>query len=226
MTNAVETRNVSKAFTSGVETIQAVDDVSLAVRAGEFVCLLGASGSGKTTLLNLLAGLDVADCGTISVAGVVVSGTSDAGLAALRLHTVGVVFQDNNLIDEFTARENVALPLEVLGMERAAANRQAQAALDRVDLRELGDRFPRQLSGGQRQRVGIARALVGDRSVLLADEPTGALDSKNSRKLFELLQRLSAEGSTVLTVTHDPLCFDYADRLLEMTDGQLNPRTR
>ncbi|MBB5958621.1 putative ABC transport system ATP-binding protein [Saccharothrix tamanrassetensis] len=217
---------VSRSFVSAAETVRAVRDADLTAHQGEFVCVFGASGSGKSTLINLIAGLDTADAGRILV------GQADLGLlgesrrARLRLETIGVVFQDHNLIEEFTALENVALPLEALGVGRRAALRQASAQLARVGLGGLGDRVPSRMSGGQRQRVGIARALVGERRVLLADEPTGALDSRSSRELFELIRVLCDQGSLAVVCSHDERCQELADTVYEMVDGRPIVRER
>lgn len=213
---------VRRAFVTPAETVQAVRDVTFSAQDGEFVCIHGASGSGKSTLLNLLAGLDVADGGTIQVAGTDVGTLDEGGRARLRLETIGVVFQDHQLIDEFTAWENVALPLEVRGVSGTKAKAEALAELERVGLAGLEDRLPSQLSGGQRQRVGIARALIGQRRVLLADEPTGALDSTNSRALFALIRTLCDQGTLAVVCSHDVMCQEFADSVYEMTDGHLS----
>lgn len=217
----VTLEGASKRFTMGAETIWAVRDATMTADAGEFVCLFGASGSGKTTLLNLLAGLDLPDEGSVLVEAVDVGRLDEARRAQLRLETVGVVFQDHNLIDEFTAEENVALPLEVLGVGHEHALHRAGTQLERVGLAGLEQRLPAQLSGGQRQRVGIARALVGNRRVLLADEPTGALDTANSRSLFTLLRDLADQGALVIVCSHDPTCREFADTVYEMVDGRI-----
>ncbi|MBA3310898.1 MAG: ABC transporter ATP-binding protein [Nocardioidaceae bacterium] len=214
-------RGVSRSFVSSGETVSAVQDVSLAADAGEMVCVFGASGSGKTTLLNLIAGLDTADSGTVHIADVEVGSLTESERARHRLETVGVVFQEHQLIDEFTARENVALPLEVRGLPVGKAARQADIELERVGIRHLADRMPSQMSGGQRQRVGIARALAGQRRVLLADEPTGALDSTNSRALFALIRDLCRQGTLAVVCSHDAMCREFADTVYEMIDGQL-----
>lgn len=218
---AIELTDVSRSFRSGTDSVRAVDSVSLTVRFGEFACVLGASGSGKTTLLNLVGGLDDADQGEIVVAGHDLGGLSERERTRLRRDDVGVVFQDHNLIEEFTALENVALPLEAAGVDPREAADQAEAALDLVGLVSLAGRLPARLSGGQRQRVGIARALVGNRRILLADEPTGSLDSTNSRSLFGLLQHLCGRGVCVLLATHDPLSKEYVHTVYEMNDGAL-----
>jgi len=189
--------------------------------AGEFVCVFGASGSGKSTLMNLLAGLDLPDSGEIRVGGRDVGRLDESGRARLRLETVGVVFQDHNLLEELTAAENVALPSEASGADPEAAREEAVRQLARVGLSGLEGRYPHQLSGGQRQRVGIARALTGQRAILLADEPTGSLDSAASTDLFALIRTLCDEGLLAIVFSHDHDCRRFADTLYEMTDGRL-----
>lgn len=208
-------------FTTSAETVHAVNGVDLDIPEGQFVGLLGASGSGKTTLINVLAALENATAGTVVVGGHDLGALEPAEKARLRREDVGVVFQDNNLIQEFTARENVALPLIVGGMKRREADAEAGEMLHAVGLDGLEDRLPRKLSGGQQQRVGIARALVGGRRVLLADEPTGALDSENSRAILGLFADLSGEGVTVVIATHDGLIEEFADRIIVLRDGRL-----
>ncbi len=212
---------VSRTFVSDAETVWAVRDVALTLPTGTFAAVHGASGSGKSTLLNLIAGLDTATSGRIQVCGQDVGTLDEDRRSRLRLQQVGVVFQDHNLVEEFTAVENVMLPLEVLGRRLPDARREAAATLRRVGLDGLGDRFPAQLSGGQRQRVGVARALVGDRRILLADEPTGSLDSAASRALFALFRSLIQDGVTVVVATHDMSSLEFADQVFEMSDGRL-----
>jgi putative ABC transport system ATP-binding protein len=176
--NAVEMRDVHRVHGRGQTAVHALRGVSLAVRPGELVAVMGQSGSGKSTLLNLCGGLDAPSRGSVLVDGVDLTTQSRRGLAALRRRRIGYVFQELNLIGSLTALENVALPLELDGRSIRAARRLALAALGDVDLADLAGRFPDQLSGGQQQRVAIARALVGDRRLVLADEPTGALDTQ------------------------------------------------
>lgn len=221
MNSTVVLRGVSKRFDTPAEQVVALADVSMVVNKGDFICVYGRSGSGKTTLLNVIAGLEVADAGTVSVAGMSMDGADGEARAGVRLRTMGVVFQDDNLLAELTASENIELPLQALGLEPAQARADALKALTQVGIGDLGDRLPPEMSGGQRQRVGIARALTGGRSLILADEPTGSLDSVTSRELFELLGRLSSGGSTVVVVTHDPLAREYATRVMTMRDGVL-----
>lgn len=208
-------------FVTPVETVHAVNGLDVSLAEGEFVGLLGASGSGKTTLVNVLAGLENATAGVVTVAGHDMGALSSTERARLRREDVGVVFQDNNLIQEFTARENVALPLIMGGVRRRDAHTAADDMLGVLGLEGLEGRAPRQLSGGQQQRVGIARALVGGRRVLLADEPTGALDTENSRAIFGLFAELASTGVTVVVATHDSLIEEYADRILVLRDGRL-----
>lgn len=214
-------KDVTLSYRSNVETVTALETVTLRVLAGEFVAVFGASGSGKTTLLNVIAGLQVPDSGDVQVGEHEVQHLTESERAQMRLVDVGVVFQDDNLIPEFSALENVMLPLRARGWSATAAVELAQEYLVKVGLDGLGRRMPAQLSGGQKQRVGIARALVGGRRVLLADEPTGALDSETSRAVFELLGELAEQGVAVVVATHDPLVLEYAGRIVTVRDGQV-----
>jgi putative ABC transport system ATP-binding protein len=218
----IELRDVCVTFHDANEAVRAAARVTLSVERGEFVLLGGASGSGKSTLLNVIAGLQPFDSGEAVVAGVDLAIASETELASLRLERVGVVFQENNLIREFSASENVQLPLRARGYSAAEASAEAGIMLNIVGLGELGRRLPVQLSGGQRQRVGIARALVGGRSVLVADEPTGALDTTNSVAIFELLRGFADEGVCVLVASHDPAAESFADRVVHMRDGTVS----
>jgi putative ABC transport system ATP-binding protein len=221
-TPLVRVRGVSKVYESPVETIWAARNIDFTARAGQFVCIFGASGSGKSTFLNILSGLDVADHGDVEVDGVAVHAATESVRADLRLRSIGMVFQDHQLIDEFTAVENVALPLEAVGTAPVPAAAQAREELRRVGLDGLEDRLPVHMSGGQRQRVGVARALVGQRRILLGDEPTGALDSASTLGLFALFRTLADGGALVIMCSHDPRCRDYADTIYEMVDGVLS----
>lgn len=213
-------RGVSKKFRVGVEEIVAVDDVDLSVEAGRLVCIYGASGSGKTTLLNILAGIDRPDSGEVIVTDRALAELSEEGRADLRLREIGVVFQSNNLLAELTALENVNLPLLVRGLSVADAEARATTSLTAVGLAQMLRRFPAQMSGGQRQRVGIARALAGGQRLIVADEPTGALDAERSRELFSLLRSACEErDAAVVLATHDPLAREFADSVHTMVDG-------
>ena len=217
----ITAKDLSKRFVTSAETIRAADGISLEIAVGEFVCLHGPSGCGKTTLLHLLAGLLVPDEGEIMLGDIPVHELNAARRTALRLDTVGLVFQQDNLIEEFRAWENVALMVEARGESSRTARSTAVEALEMVGVGDLAERFPRQLSGGQRQRVGIARALVGGKRIILADEPSGALDSGASQELYQLFSRLSNDGIAIVVASHDPECRTYASRSLEMRDGRI-----
>lgn len=217
----VVAKGLNKSFATTAEVVRAVRDVDLVVSESEFVCLHGASGSGKSTLLSLLAGLSVPDSGEVIVGGERISALDESGRASARLQRIGVIHQDDNLIEEFTAVENVSFPLELRGRSAAVGRAAALESLDRVGVVHLAERFPRELSGGQRQRVGVARALTGDRRILLADEPTGSLDSLASRELFELFKQMCSSGVAALVASHDPECREFASRTLEIVDGAL-----
>ena len=219
MVTSVRVEGLSRCYESSSEVVWAVRDANFSVASGSFMCIFGASGSGKSTLSNLIAGLDVPSGGTVTIGRNEVSALNEDGRARLRLEHVGVIFQDNNLIEEFTAVENVMLPLEVRGRSAKEAKKDATAHLAAVGLAGLDNRFPAQLSGGQRQRVGIARALSGGRELLVADEPTGALDSINSRLLFALFRELCDGGTTVIVATHERMSQEFADVVFEMQDG-------
>lgn len=217
----VRTFGVERLFVSPAETVRAVDGVDFAAGPGDFVCLFGHSGSGKTTLLNLIAGLDLPTAGRVEVAGRDLTMCTEEERVRLRREVVGMVHQSHLLIDEFTAAENVALPVEARGVETSVAIAEAEDLLERVGLGGAGHRYPDELSGGQRQRVGIARALSGGRRILLADEPTGSLDSGNAMAIFEMLASVAAAGALVIVASHDPTCRSMASRSLEMLDGRV-----
>lgn len=218
----IEVRNLTRSFQKGDETITPLRDVSLDIDDGEFVSLMGPSGTGKSTLLNQIAGIDKPTSGTITVNGTEITTISRSRLAKWRAANVGYVFQTHNLIPVLTAYENVELPLLLLPFNRAERRRRVQIALEAVELVDRADHYPRQLSGGQEQRVGIARAIVTDPKVVVADEPTGDLDSTTSALILDLLQRLNSDlGTTLLMVTHDADAATIASRQLRLSDGQL-----
>lgn len=218
----VEIRNVTKQYLKGDQKITPLRDVSLDVEKGDFVSLMGASGSGKTTLLNLIAGIDRATSGQVIVAGVDITRLSRTRLAAWRAAHVGYIFQLYNLIPVLTAHENVELPLLLLPLSGAERRKRVAVALEAVGLSDRADHYPRQLSGGQEQRVGIARAIVADPALVVADEPTGDLDAETSEQVLELLQRLNAElGTTLVMVTHDPRAAAVARRQVRLEKGEL-----
>ncbi|MHC4876074.1 MAG: ABC transporter ATP-binding protein [Planctomycetota bacterium] len=218
----IEIRNLTKQFAKGGETITPLRDVSLDADRGEFVSLMGPSGTGKSTLLNQIAGIDRPDSGTVTVAGTEITGLSRSRLAAWRARHVGYIFQTHNLIPVLTAYENVELPLLLLPFSRTERRRRVQLALEAVNLVDRASHYPRQLSGGQEQRVGIARAIVTDPTVVVADEPTGDLDSATSDQILDLLQRLNRDlGTTLMMVTHDEAAAAIAGRQLRLEEGRI-----
>jgi putative ABC transport system ATP-binding protein len=226
VTVAVELHEVSRAFGEGHTRVVALQPTSLSVNTGEFIAIMGPSGSGKTTMLSLIGGLDRPTSGRIIVAGQDLAALNGGGLAVLRRRVVGYVFQDLNLLGGLTARENIALPLELDGRPAREARAAADAALASLGLQELGERFPNDLSGGEQQRVAIGRALVGGRKVLLADEPTGALDSITGESVMRLLRAHCSDGGTAILVTHDAAHAAWADRVVFLRDGRIVDEAR
>ncbi|KNE61631.1 hypothetical protein AMAG_06441 [Allomyces macrogynus ATCC 38327] len=220
----VELKNIHKTYLLGVEGVPALRGVSLTVAKGEWVAVYGTSGGGKTSLLNIIGTIDKPTKGELSICGTAIdANTTDDTLAALRLHKLGFVFQAFNLLSSMTARENVELPMTLQGLHSAAQRRDlATRALNRVGLGHRLDHFPAQLSGGEQQRVTIARALANQPEILLADEPTGDLDSANTDRVMDLLYRLNAEQKmTVIMVTHDPALKHFCSRVVYMRDGRV-----
>ncbi|MGY1839539.1 MULTISPECIES: ABC transporter ATP-binding protein [unclassified Modestobacter] len=215
----LELRGVTREHRQGDLSVHALRGVDLSVAPGELVAVMGASGSGKSTLLHIAGGLDVPTTGQVLVEGQDLTSLSAAALAAVRRRSVGYVFQDLNLIPALTAVENVALPRELDGVRGRQARAEARAALDEVGIGELADRFPDDMSGGQQQRVAIARALVGPRRLLLADEPTGALDSATGEEVLRLLRARCSAGAAGVLVTHEARHAAWADRVLFLRDG-------
>ncbi|SMP63941.1 putative ABC transport system ATP-binding protein [Neorhodopirellula lusitana] len=217
----VKLRGVSKQFRKGDETITPLDNIDLDVQAGEFVSLMGPSGTGKSTLLNLVSGIDQPDSGTITVAGTQLSGLSRSKLADWRAANLGYIFQTHNLIPVLTAYENIELPTLLLKLSSKQRRQRVELALEAVGLGDRADHYPRQLSGGQEQRVGIARAIVAHPKVVVADEPTGSLDTETSEQVQVLLQRLNRElDITMLMVTHDSDAAKIASRQLILDRGK------
>lgn len=213
--------NVTRIHGRGPAAVRALHEVSLAVAPGELVAVMGPSGSGKTTLLTLAGGLDSPTAGSVTVEGVTLGGLGRRALAELRRRRIGYVFQELNLIATLTAAENVALPRELDGVRTRRARRQARAALDEVGMAELADRFPDDMSGGQQQRVAIARALVGERRLVLADEPTGALDTRTGEAVLRVLRGRCDAGAAGLIVTHEARHAGWADRIVFLRDGEV-----
>ena len=217
----IKTEKLQKIFkTEEVET-WALHDVSLEIHEGEFVAIMGPSGCGKSTLLNILGLLDNPSNGTYELNGVEVSKYTEAQRTNLRKGVIGFVFQSFNLIDELNVYENIELPLLYMGVPKEERKRRVEEAMKRMDISHRVKHFPQQLSGGQQQRVAIARAVVANPKIILADEPTGNLDSKNGKEVMELLTQLNKEGTTVVMVTHSQHDAGYATRTINLFDGQV-----
>ena len=212
---------VTRVHGTGAAAVRALDGIDLVVEAGELVAVMGPSGSGKSTLLHLAGGLDSTSTGEIVVEGTALGGLSTKALARMRRRSIGYVFQDLNLVPALTAAENVALPRELDGVRSRAARREALVALEEVGIVELADRFPDDMSGGQQQRVAIARALVGERRLVLADEPTGALDSTTGEAVMALLRQRCDQGAAGVLVTHDARHAAWANRIVFLRDGRV-----
>ena len=221
----LEMHGVSKTYGTGDATVHALLDVDLSVEAGAMVAVMGPSGSGKSTLLTIAGSLEEPDRGEVLVGGRSLSRMSRGDKARLRRRSVGYVFQDFNLLPGLTAAENVALPLELDGVSAGKARAAGVQALTGLGLAERASRFPDQLSGGERQRVAIARAVVGDRRLLLADEPSGALDSVNAEEVMRLLHEACRRGVAAVVVTHDAQLASWADRVVFLRDGRVTDQT-
>ena len=217
----LKTKNLKRTFqTEEVRTL-ALNGVSIEVNEGEFVAVMGPSGCGKSTLLNILGLLDSPTEGEYLLGGTDVSHLSEPQRDQLRKGRIGFVFQSFNLIDDLTVEENIELPLLYMGIKRDERRKKVAALMERMDIMHRAKHFPRQLSGGQQQRVAIARAVVADPQMILADEPTGNLDSHNGREVMELLSQLHSEGATIVMVTHSQRDASYADRIINLYDGQV-----
>lgn len=218
----IQIENLSKVFSMGESEIRALDGVSLAIERGEMVAIMGPSGSGKSTLMSIIGCLDVATEGSYVLDGSQVEHMNDTQLADIRNHKIGFVFQTFNLLARTSALENVLLPLAYSGMSGRASREKALKALDMVGLADRVKHHPNELSGGQQQRVAIARALANDPAILIADEPTGALDSKTGADIIGLFQSLHKDfGQTVILVTHDPFIGHHAERIVRLADGRI-----
>ena len=217
----IHAEHLAKHYGSGSTIIRALDDVSFQIQEGEFVAIVGASGSGKSTLMNMLGGLDTVDSGDIRIAGQSLSGMKNRQLAHFRNETIGFVFQQFQLLPRRSALRNVCLPLQYRRPPPGDEVDRARQSLDRVGLGDRLSHKPTQLSGGQQQRVAIARALVGNPKLLLADEPTGALDSQTSADVMALLVDLNRQGLTIILITHDMEVAEHAGRILTMRDGRI-----
>ena len=225
MSAALELRRVSKVYGSGQSEVQALREVDLSVRGGELVAVMGPSGSGKSTLLTIAGSLEEPTSGEVLVGGAALSSMSHNDRARLRRRSIGYVFQDFNLLAGLTAVENVSLPLELDGVGGRAARAAGLAALEKLSLADRAVCYPDELSGGERQRVAIARAVVGDRHLLLADEPSGALDSVNGEAVMRLLRAACHRGVAGVVVTHDARLASWADRVVFLRDGRVVDQT-
>jgi putative ABC transport system ATP-binding protein len=223
--SVLELRDVTKVYGQGAAQVQALSGVDLSVDAGVMVAVMGPSGSGKSTLLTIAGSLEDATSGEVRIGGTVLSGMSRNAKARLRRRTVGYVFQDFNLLPGLTAAENVALPLELDGVAARTARAAGLSALEGLGLAGRAARFPDELSGGERQRVAIARAVVGNRQLLLADEPSGALDSVNAEEVMRLLHEACKRGVAAVVVTHDAQLASWADRVVFLRDGRVVDQT-
>lgn len=217
----VELEDIYKIYYMGDSEVHALDGISLKIEKGEFVAIIGKSGSGKSTCMNIIGCLDVATKGTYRLNGKDISNYTDDELAEVRNKMLGFIFQQYNLLPKLTLLENVALPLLYAGVSDSEQKERALRSLDRVGLKDKAGNFPSQLSGGQQQRASIARALAGNPSVILADEPTGALDSKTGREVMQFLQELHREGNTIVLITHDNSIAAQAQRVVRITDGKI-----
>ena len=221
MEHLIELKDIYKIYPMGEETVHALDGVNITIDQGEFVSIVGSSGSGKSTAMNIIGCLDVPTSGTYHLGGVDVSTMEDDQQADIRNKMLGFIFQQYNLIPKLSVLENVELPLLYAGVPADQRRERAIRSLERVGLADKKKNLPSQLSGGQQQRVSIARALAGDPSVILADEPTGALDSKTGREVLGFLKKLNREGDTVVLITHDNSIAVKADRIIRLQDGKV-----
>lgn len=222
----IRTEGVKKYYQMGNQTVRALDGVDLTIGKNEFVAIMGPSGSGKSTLMNILGCLDVPSEGNYSLNGQSISGMDDDDLAGIRNREIGFVFQSFNLLPRYTALENVALPLTYAGIPRKEREKRAQEALSAVGLEDRMEHKPSELSGGQRQRVALARALVTRPSIILADEPTGNLDTATSEDVMRLFKEIHREGNTIILVTHEEDIARHANRIVRMKDGKIGSDTQ
>ncbi|GHU62341.1 peptide ABC transporter ATP-binding protein [Clostridia bacterium] len=220
-TPLIQLINISKIYTMGDLVVKANDNLNLTIYSGEFVAILGKSGSGKSTVMNIIGALDIPTSGQYILNGHDVSKMKDDELAGIRNKMIGFIFQQYNLLPKQSLVENVELPLMYAGVKKSERRERALAALEKVGLLDKHKNKPKQLSGGQQQRVSIARALAGDPSLILADEPTGALDSKTTREVLGFLQQIHQEGSTIVMITHDNSVAVEAERIVRIQDGKI-----
>ena len=222
----IDMKDLCKVYLVGDERVRALDHATLHIYPGEFVSIIGPSGSGKSTLMNIMGCLDIADAGSYHLDGLPIEAYSENELAAIRNRKIGFVFQNFNLIPKLTAEENVELPLIYQKVPRAERQQRVKAALERVGLANRAKHLPTELSGGQQQRVAIARAIVTHPKLILADEPTGALDSKTSQEIIDIFQELHEQGNTIVLITHDNDVAKQACRSIRILDGQITEVSR
>ncbi|SKA98973.1 putative ABC transport system ATP-binding protein [Caloramator quimbayensis] len=219
--NIILMKDIYKSYKMGKQTLPVLNGISIKIKRGEFVAILGPSGSGKSTLMNIIGCIDVADSGEYILAGKNINSRNEDELAFIRNREIGFVFQKFNLLPKFTAVQNVELPLLLRGVKRTDAHERALKILEGVGLSDRANHKPIELSGGQQQRVSIARALIGEPDILLADEPTGNLDSKSSKEIIDLFIKLNNEGHTIILITHDLNVASKAKKVLHIMDGQI-----
>ena len=217
----IRINNLKKSYYLGNEEIKAIDNVSIQINKGEYVAIVGPSGSGKSTFMNIIGLLDVADSGEYFLDGLDISKAKDDELAKIRNEKIGFIFQNFNLLNKLTALENIKVPLIYKGLSEEDATRKANTLLDRVGLKERANHLPNQLSGGQQQRVAIARSLACNPEIILANEPTGALDSKTGSDIMDELEKLNNQGQTIILITHDINIASRAKRIVKIADGKL-----
>lgn len=217
----ISMKDITKSYKTGKQETMVLNDVDLEIKKGEFVAILGPSGSGKSTLMNIIGCIDVANTGEYILSGKSIEARSDDELAYIRNKEIGFVFQKFNLLPKYTAIQNVEMPLLIRGIDRKTAHKKSVDVLETVGLSDRLNYIPNELSGGQQQRVSIARALVGEPEIILADEPTGALDSKTSREIIDLFINLNDKGHTIVLITHDLNVASRAKRIVHITDGKV-----
>ncbi len=219
----LEVSNLKKIYTTrfGGNQVQALSDVNFSVEPGEYVAIMGESGSGKTTLLNILAALDRPTSGDVNLNGMHLSDVKEKQIATFRREHLGYVFQDFNLLDQFSLRDNIYLPLVLAGVDHKEMEKRLEPIAEKLEITQLLDKYPYEVSGGQKQRAAVARALITDPELILADEPTGALDSKSTDSLLRLFNRINESGQTILMVTHSTKAASHANRILFIKDGEV-----
>lgn len=227
MANTIELKNVSKHYQMGENIVKAVDEINISIDEGDFVAIMGPSGSGKSTSMNLVGALDIPTNGAVYLDGHDISHLEESEIAHLRGRKIGFIFQSFNLIPNLTAKENIMLPMVFQNIDEDEREKKAYELLSLVDLTDRAEHYPNQLSGGQQQRVAIARALANDPNVILADEPTGNLDTKTGEKILHFLKKLNEKGKTIIMVTHDPhLAQEHARTVFWIKDGKVEKVTR